>query len=159
MAPEKVLNLFSNQEGFESADELVKSLQKNKRGGYNKHPKIYIIDPYTTMSNLYSELANYLPVPLGENEERVITESGIRGWYSIFTAESEPDQKLFQAEIIGTENFYLCDRIKLHSKLIEYLRNRVQLKDAVKLIQQDLETVQARYEVREVTQWLIKQRI
>lgn len=158
MPKEYVYNLFSNQEGFEEQDKIVQLLNLRKRGSYNTKPKIYEIDPYTKISNIYSRLANYLPYPLGKNEEMVITKNGLRGWYNIFDAEGELPQRLFQAEIIGTENFYITDRIQVHSKLLEYLNNRVQLEDAVKLIQQEVRELQKKYEVKEFTLWLRKQR-
>lgn len=168
MVRKDVLNLFSDVEGFEGANKLVQQLNIRKRGSYNTKPKLVEYNPYTHIKNLYSELANFLPRPLFTNEEAVFEYEGIRVWYMIYSPENYLyNEKTYtgeqfnitEAEINGTENFTVEDRIKLHQKLIELLKERVALNNAIKLIRQDVKELQKKYELSEYVQWLRKQKI
>lgn len=163
MVREKVVNLFSDVEGFEEADELVQKLNARKRGFYQTKAKLFELSSYHRMKQLYSKLANFLPRPLFTNEEAISDYDGIRVWHSVYLPEEyEYEGKIYvgeqftfaEAEIIGTENFNITDRIMLHEKLIKLLRERVELKNAVKLVQQDVKELQKKYEVKEFTLWL-----
>lgn len=163
MVREKVVNLFTDVEGFEEADELVQSLNARKRGSYNTKPKVVQYNPYTHMQKLYSQLASFLPIPLFLNEEAVFDYEGVKGWYVVYSPENyEYENKVYpgeqfniiEAEITGTENFNIIDRINLHEKLIKLLQQRVELKNAIKLVQQDVKVLQKKYEVKEFTLWL-----
>lgn len=168
MVRENVLNLFSDLEGFEEANNLVQQLNARKRGSYNTKPKLIEYNPYTHIKNLYSELANFLPRPLFTNEEAVFEYEGVKAWYMIYTPEhyGYSDKtyvgeqfNITEAEISGTENFTVEDRIKLHQKLIDLLKERVELNNAIKLIQQDIKGLQKKYKIKDFTLWLRKQRI
>lgn len=63
-----------------------------------------------------------------------------------------------EAEIAGSEFFDIYDRIKLHQELINLLRQKVPLGEAMALIQQKVKEIQKGYEVKEITKWLQKQR-
>ncbi len=167
MVREKIVNLFSDVEGFEEADELVQLLNARKRGYYNTKPKVVEYNPYTHMQKLYTQLASFLPIPLFLKEEAVFDYNGVKGWYLPYEPEEyEYENEIFkgeqfnviEAEITGTENFNITDRIQLHEKLINLLKQRVELKNAIKLVQQDVRELQKEYEVKEFTLWLKKQR-
>lgn len=149
------LSFFTNLKGFEKYEALVQEANKKKRGKYHKHPKIQEYDPYQHISELYTTLASYLPYPIGQNHEIVTELFGLRSWFTIDEDENniEPPLKLFQAEIIGTENYNVYDRILLHEKLLDLLRKRIQLKNAVKLLKEDLQKVNEKYTLSEFTLW------
>lgn len=168
MARENVLNLFSDLDGFEEANNLVQQLNARKRGFYNTKPKSVNYNPYTHIKNLYSELANFLPRPLFMSEEAVFEYNGIRAWYTVYASEHYlyndktyigESFNITEAEISGTENFTVEDRIKLHQKLIDLLKERVELNNAIKLIQQDIKELQKKYKVKDFTLWIKNQRI
>lgn len=163
MVREKIVNLFSEIEGFEKADELVQSLNARKRGSYNTKPKLVEYNPYTHMQKLYSQLASFLPIPLFLNEEAVFDYNGVKGWYMVYMPQNyEYEYRIYpgeqfnvvEAEITGTENFNIDDRIHLHEKLIKLLQQRVELDNAIKLIQLDVKELQKKYEISEYAQYL-----
>lgn len=166
MVKEKIVNLFSDVEGFEEANVLVQKLNARKRGCYNTKPKVLEYNPYKHIQQLYSQLANFLPRPLFTNQEAVFDYDGIKAWYMIYVPEQNSDTSyngeqftVTEAEIVGTENFTVNDRIKLHEKLINLLKERVELNNAIKLIQPDIKELQKKYEVRDFTLWIKNQRI
>lgn len=168
MVRETVINLFSNIEGFEEADELVQSLNARKRGCYNTKPKVIEYNPYTHMQKLYTQLGDLIGIRLFSKDDAVFRYRGIKIWSLIYTSEeyeyegkSYPGEQfqINQAEIRGTENFIIKDRIKLHEKFINLLQQHVELKNAIKLVQQDVRELQKKYEISEYAQWLKEQRI
>lgn len=165
------LNLFSNNPEFEQYDTMIKEANKNKRGHYQKHLKPIIYNPYTEIKDLYRQLANFLPLPLFQNETKVFHFSGVTAWYMTYEDEEyEYDNAIFEdekngtfqgdnfkvveAEIDGTENFNIDDRIALHKELIEYLRQGVSLENAIIMLQPSMQKVQQKYKMKELTQWL-----
>lgn len=161
------LNLFSGVEGFEDADNLVQSLHARKRGPYKTHHKTQEYTPYRYIQQLYTQLASFFPAPLFQTEENIFDYKGVIVWYSPYSPNDyEYNDKMYegeqfqviQAEITGTENFNINDRIALHKKLIELLEKRIELENAIKLIQQDVKEYQKKYELSEIAKWLKKQR-
>lgn len=154
-------SFFTAQEGYEEYEALVQEANKKKRGKYHKHEKAQQYDPYRHISELYCYIAQYLPIPLYQNKDIITEQFGLRSWYTIDNDENniEPPLKLFQTEIIGTEKFNVYDRIQLHQKLLDLLRNRIPLKNAVKLLKKDLQQFNEKYTLSEIVQWLRKQRI
>lgn len=161
-------NLFTNQEGFEEANEMVHALNARKRGPYNKKsPKIEEYNPYTHINKLYSQLGDLIGIRLFAKDDAVFRYKSIKIWSNVYTNEEyEYNDEVFigeqfqvnQAEVRGTENFTVYDRIDLHKKLINYLINRMDLKDALKLIEQDVKELQKKYKISQYAQWLKKQR-
>lgn len=165
----EVFNLFTNQEGFEEANELVQNLNARKRGPYKTKPKIKVTNynPYTHIQQLYTQLGDLIGIRLFSKDDAVFRYKGIKIWSMVYTPEEyDYDNKSYvgeqfqvnQAEIRGTENFTVNDRISLHQKLINLLKNRIDLRDAVKLIEQDVKELQKKYKISECAQWLKKQR-
>lgn len=162
------LSLFYNQEGFEEAQELVNKINARKRGSYDIKPKIFEYNPYAHIRELYTQLTNLIGIR-GEMfiTSRLETIDGINRWYDFYEVEQyEYQDKMFQgeefryieAEISGTEFFDIYDRIKLHQELINLLRKKVPLVDAMQIIQQRVKEVQKDYEVKEITKRLKSQR-
>lgn len=117
-----------------------------KRGTYKKkeHKFDIVTNPYTEMKNLYEKLAGFMPVPLFSNKTEVFCCSKVRIWHYVYNRDrysyhSEDfegeDFKVIEAEIIGTENFYIDDRIKIHKELIHLLSGGVELEKALDSIQ------------------------
>lgn len=165
------LNLFSNNPDFEQYDKMIKDANKNKRGHYQKHSKPIIYNPYTEIKDLYRQLANYLPLPLFQNETEVFHFSGVTAWYMTYEDEQyEYDNAMFEdekngifegdnfkvveAEINGTENFNIDDRITLHKELISYLSQGICLENAIVMLQSSAQKVKEKYKTKELTQWL-----
>lgn len=165
------LNLFSNNPDFVEYDKMIKDANKNKRGHYQKHAKPIIYNPYTEIKDLYRKLANFLPLPLFLNETEVFYFSGVTAWYTTYTDEEyDYDNAMFEdekngtftgdcfkvveAEINGTENFYVEDRIELHKELINYLSEGETLDNALRKLQPLFIKVKGKYKTKELTKWL-----
>lgn len=163
------LSLFTGQEGFEHLEKIVQEHEGRKRGTYNKKFAtndyiqlalifVSLVDPNTYLNEIYSLIAHkYFSRPSMSNDETVFSFKGIRIYYMVYEAgeydyfgniyQGESFQ-VFQAEIIGTENLLINDRISLHTKLLEYLDEGVELKKAVELVQPDITRIKADYEKR-----------
>lgn len=163
-----VQSLFANQTGFENAQALVEQLNARKRGPYDTKPKVFEYDPYAHIRQLYVQLTNLIGIQ-GEmfTASKRETIDGISRWYSFYEVKQyEYQGKMFQgeefryveAEIAGSEFFDIYDRIKLHQELINLLRKKVPLVEAMAIIQQKVKEIQKGYEVKEITKWLQKQR-
>lgn len=168
------LNLFSNNPSFAQYDKMIQDANKNKRGHYQKHHKPIIYNPYTEIKDLYRQLANFLPLPLFSSEKEVFCFPGVTAWYITYTdeeyeyidAKCEGEKngtfegenfKVVEAEITGTENFYVEDRIELHRELISYLEQGITLENAIVMLQPSADKIKAKYKTKELTKWLRKQ--
>lgn len=135
----KQVNLFTVKD-YLSKEEIQK--EKNKRGPYKKTPKKpKTYNPFEEMSKLYQKLANFLPLPLFTSEKEVFDFGEIRAWYINYVDEQYFHQgesfcgetfKVIEAEIKGTENFFIEERVYLHKKIIEFLTDGEEISDAVK---------------------------
>lgn len=168
---ESKLTLFSGQVGFEQLEQIVQEHEARKRGTYNKkfatneHIQFtlilaQLINPYTYLHMIYSHIAQkYFSRPFMSKDETVFNFNGIRIYYMVYESgeyeyfrkkyEGEEFQE-FQAEIIGTENLLVNDRIDVHNKLLEYLDHGIELKKAVELVQSEITRIKADYEKRKV---------
>lgn len=145
-------NLFTDVEGFEEYDKIVKEKESKKRGPYKfKAFKPTVLSVYQQMDNLYVQLANYLPQPLFCDEEAVFTYDDVKVWYMVYTDEDYEHEneiftgepfKIYCAEIIGTENLPIEKRIEVHQELLNILSDGVQLKEAVSIIQPKIKALQ-----------------
>lgn len=125
-------NIFNIRE-YQTEEQQAR--EDRKRGFYKKkQPQKIILNPYTEMKNLYELLANYLPLPLFLREERVFTYKKLRVWHMIyFDEEKQVEFPVSEAEIIGTENMDIKDRIQLHKGLIDLLRGGLTLDEALEV--------------------------
>lgn len=162
------MSLFENEKGFEEAQKLVDKINVRKRGSYDIKPKIFEYNPYAHIRELYTQLTNLIGIQ-GEmfTTSRLETIDGLNRWYSFYELEQyEYQEKMFQgeefryieAEINGTEFFDIYDRIRLHQELINLLRQKMPLPEAMQIIQHKVKEVQKDYEVKEITKWLKSQR-
>ena len=113
-----------------------------KRGHYKKHAKpVEPESPWVTMQNLYKKLAGFFEIPVFTTSDEVITQGDIRIWCSVYTDETFSYQgeifkgecfKVFEAELIGSENLYLEDRIAVHKELLAQLEANATIEEAVK---------------------------
>ena len=165
------LNLFSNNPDFVEYDKMIKDANKNKRGHYQKHIKPITYNPYTEIKDLYRKLANFLSLPLFQTETEVFHYTGVTAWYTTYTDEeydydnamfegekngtfTGDNFKVIEAEIDGTENFYVEDRIELHKELISYLSQDITLENAIIMLQPSAKRIEKKYKTKELTQWL-----
>ncbi len=150
------LSFFTGQKGYEEYEALVQKSNEKKRGRYHKHAKAYAYDPYQHISELYSNIANYLPVPFGVDEDIITEQDGLRSWYTVDFDETykEAPLRLFQAEIIGSESFNVYERIKLHEKLLNLLRTHIGIKDARLRVEDDLQQIKENYKISEYLKWM-----
>ncbi len=125
-----------------------------------------LINPYTYISEIYNHLAiKYVPVPLLSKDEAGFYFNGLKVWYSVYPPDtylyydyptlgiegngdkySGEDFQIFEAELIGTENFNVIDRIDLHIRLLDILGQGVELKQAVSLMQPEIERIKKIYD-------------
>lgn len=159
-------NLFTGQDGFEELDNIVKLHESRKRGKYNKKVVTKDYNPYTYINEIYNKIAvKHTSLPLFSREETAFCFNGLRVTYSVYDPEEYiyydyptqgaegngelcqgEDFQVYQAELIGTEYMTVEDRIYLHDKLIEYLEQGVELKQAVSLVQPEIERIKQIYD-------------
>ena len=126
--------------------------QGRKRGFYNKKPPVFlqvVNDPYTHMANLYRKLGDFTPDKEACCKKNIIRNwgTGIRFWHTAYNKgkynyqgeEYEGEAfEVTEAEIIGTEDLYIDDRIRLHEELINLLRNDVDIEKAIDIIRPEI---------------------
>lgn len=148
------LTLFSGQEGFKDAEELAKSL-KPPRVRYKNptYTKVYENDSidgefisddlalWGEMKKVYIKLANYFvdKIPFGSTETEFEFDF-IRVWKQEYTNKSyiykgtrykEVPDKFIEAEIKGTEDLPIDDRLNIHKQLLIYLKQGYTIQDSV----------------------------
>lgn len=142
--------------------------QKKVRGQYDKTPKKKILTHWEKMQEIYTQLANYCPLPLFGNEKEITDIHGLRLWCLNYTAEryeylndsniteicKGEDFKVIEAEIIGTESWYLEDRIFIHEKLLNEIRSGLNVKSAMEKIKPDFDRIKNKYKTTEIVKWL-----
>lgn len=141
---------------------------KKERGKYNKTPKKKSFTSWEKMQDIYTQLANYCPLPLFGNTKEIIDIYGVRLWCSDYEAEryeyindSKVTEicigekfKVIEAEILGTENLHIEDRIFLHEKLLNELRIGYDIKSAMEKISPDFNRIKNKYRSSEIVKWL-----
>ena len=142
--------------------------QKKERGQYDKTPKKKILTNWEKMQDLYTQLANYCPLPLFGEAKEITDFYGLRLWCESYTAEryeyqndlniteicKGEDFKVIEAEITGTENWYLEDRVFIHEKLLNEIRSGLDIKSAMEKIKPDFERIKNKYKTTEIVKWL-----
>ena len=110
-----------------------------KNPSYKKIDRVDKLDlNYLTLRRLYVEIANYCPRPLslnGQIPEKIDIEGFVTLWCTEYSRDDEFAVEQFpsvyyEAEITGSWNMKLFDKIRLHSDLLELLKKGVSLKDA-----------------------------
>ncbi len=137
--------MVENIEQFSLFDVLQYGGRK-KRGKYKKKEvKPIPIDPYLELSQILSQLANYFPIPICNNSAKEIYQyQHIRFWFSKHECEEyEYDKEVFngesfnivEAELIGTEDLNIDERLFLHKKLLEFVKNGMNIQIAAGKLQ------------------------
>lgn len=136
MVEEKQINLF----------DLSKYGGKKLRGHYQKQEKKpEKLNPYAELSQLYSRVANYLPIPImSTGGQEVFDYDLLTLWYSHYQAEKYhyqgesydgEDFKIIQAELKGTEDLYVDEKIFIHKSLLNLIQKGTSINEAAKLLQ------------------------
>lgn len=117
---------------------------KKLRGHYKeKVKKEEPENPYAKIARLYGQIANYLPIPIMQTQEQFDYEY-ITLWYGHYSCEyydyqgeafRGEDFKIIEAELKGTERFDINERIYLHEKLINLIRNGIKINEAAAMLQ------------------------
>lgn len=137
--------MVENIEQFSLFDVLQYGGRK-KRGKYKKKEvKPIPIDPYLELSRILSQLANYFPIPICNNSAKEIYQyQHIRFWFSKHECEEyEYEKEVFngesfnivEAELIGTEDLNIDERLFLHKKLLEFVKNGMNIQVAAGKLQ------------------------
>ena len=125
-----------------------------------------LINPYSYINAIYNYIAHqFLTMPLLSQEETAYSFEGLNVYYSVYTSDTYTyydypteglegidsictgeDFTIFEAELTGTENFDVKDRIDLHIELIELLEQGVQLKQATSQLQPEIERIKQIYD-------------
>lgn len=162
---------FEELEKVVQLHEARKRGKYNKSIASDNWPEILLIisaliDPYELIGHIYNHIAiNYVPLPLLSKEDAAFSFNGLHVFYSVYLPEeytyydyptqgqegndetvSGEDFQVFEAELIGTENFNINDRLTLHTRLIELLEQGVQLKQATSMLQPEIERIKQIYD-------------
>lgn len=156
-----MLNLFSNQPGFEEYEKQANKLSALKRGCYNKKPKT--IDPYLELQNIYTYLAGFFERPnFPEKDDEVVFLDGFRLSINVYEPEIyEYEGNTYfgesfieaQAELEGTQHFKLAERLELHRKVQGCLRAYDTLEVAYNKVKPEIVRIQKNYKKREDGGW------
>ena len=147
-----VVNLFQGREGFEEFDRMARKV-KSKRVHYKTptYIKTYsndVIDGkilnndlyiWGRMKELHTRLSNFFPIffngakPIEETDDYKVFDFGmVRVWENIYRAEmytyrgdiyKGQDFKVLEAEIIGTEDLNIQERLYIHETVLEMLED------------------------------------
>jgi hypothetical protein len=95
---------------------------------------------WTQIHQTYKALANYCPFPMFEEQKESYDFEGVRIWTDVYTRgryeyygqtfEGQEFSERF-AEIIGTERLGVEERLKVHTELLAFLRNGMNMQEAV----------------------------
>lgn len=102
---------------------------RKTRGKYKpKEKKVEPVNPYTELSILYQKLANFFPIPILNNEvknDNLTNYTYFNSWYSYYAEDEEATEyKVIEAELIGTEDLFIQERLFLHKKLLDLVNNK-----------------------------------
>lgn len=125
--------------------DISKYSSRKLRGHYKKKEiKEERLNPYLEISQIYSQIANYLPIPIMTNGQERFNYEHLTLWYSQYNIENYlyqgeefigEDFKIIGAELKGTENMFINERLYLHRKLLELIKNGLSVYEAAERIQ------------------------
>jgi hypothetical protein len=146
------MNLFTGIKGFEELEQMARKV-KHKRVHYKTttYTKVYkndVIDGkihnndiyfWGRMRELHKRLANFFPIFFSNIEPSIIEEDYkvydfgiVRVWDNVYLPETYTHQgaiykgqefRVIEAEIIGSEDLNIQERIYLHETLLELLED------------------------------------
>lgn len=111
------------------------------RGPYKKHPKPP--RPYKDLYEVCEKIADFFPIWLTSSKDRKIDFWGIRLWQRIYPHERNKAKIRCtkEAEIIGSENFPIEERLKLHQTLLKFLEEGRDLATSLKIINRRMNSI------------------
>lgn len=125
--------------------DISKYSSRKLRGHYKKKEiKEERLNPYLEIAQIYSQLANYLPIPIFTNGQEVFNYEYMRLWYSQYNYESYIYQgekyegeefKIIGAELKGTETMFITERLALHKKLLQLVKDGMNIQEAAHRLQ------------------------
>ena len=125
--------------------DLSKYTSRKLRGHYKKKEiKEERLNPYLEIAQIYSQLSNYLPIPIFTNGQEVFEYEYMRLWYSQYNFENYLYQgeeyegeefKIIGAELKGTETMYITERLAVHKRLLQLVKSGMNIQEAAKLLQ------------------------
>lgn len=126
----------------------------------------HLINPFSYLSEINNYIAmKYVTMPLLSKEEAAFSYKGLNVYYLVYEPDTYTyydyptqgaegmdsicngeDFQIFEAELTGTENFYIQDRLDLHIRLIDLLDQGVQLEQATSMLQPEIERIKQIYD-------------
>lgn len=125
--------------------EIEKYLLKPPRGkNKKKKDKSKADNPYNKLRMIQERLTYYLPEKLFTEVESV-NYKGLRLWYNKYGGIYEYNginyqESIFmgyECEIIGTENWDISDRLKIHKELLELYEKSFNIDNSMMLIRKE----------------------
>jgi hypothetical protein len=131
---------------YENPDAKKKRI-RTKKPSYKKVYKNDVINNtvvsddvtlWGEMRKIYNELSNFFPLPFGYNSETFDYKNYIRVWKQQFDKQeyiyhnvryTEVPDLFFEAEIIGTENMNINERLVIHKALLNQLKQGVSVEE------------------------------
>lgn len=133
---------------FVVSDEKPKKRVHNKIPTYRKCYRNDVIggevkqdNIWGEMQTVYKQIANYCPIPLFKNNVEYEDFDGVRVWYDTYTTDTYIHNATIykgqefshtHAEIIGTERLPIEQRLKVHTLLLEQLRQGKTITEALR---------------------------
>lgn len=121
---------------------------KLPRGKYKeKEKKVEPLNPYVELSQILSQLANYFPIPIMSNatqEDLTIAYNLFNFHYNHHSCQEYEyygdkfigdDFNIIEAELIGTEDLFIQERLFIHKKLLELIHKGVNIHEAANRLQ------------------------
>lgn len=117
-------------------------LKPKKKSYKQKHFKKD--NPYNQLYSYSTQIAALLP-PEYRTESAVFVKNGLRVWYNKYGGTYEYNGEFFQeqvymgyeCEIIGTENWDISDRLKIHKELLELYEKNFNIDNSMMLIRKE----------------------
>lgn len=125
-----------------------------------------LINPFSYLSEIYRHIAiKFVSMPLLSKEDAAFCYKGLNVYYTVYEPDtytyydyptqgtegidsicSGEDFQVFEAELPGTENFYIQDRLDLHIRLLDLLDKGVELEQATSQLQPEIERIKKIYD-------------
>lgn len=125
--------------------DLSKYSSRKVRGHYKKkEPKAERLNPYAEIAQIYSQIANYLPIPIMTNGQERFDYEYLTLWYCQYNYENYlyqgeefegEDFKVIGAELKGTETMFITERLAIHKCLLQLVKQGMNIQEAAAKLQ------------------------
>lgn len=124
---------------FDTSKYVTANKVKHKNTKHNKRN-----NPYNQLSIIIDDITSLLPSQYKQGSE-VFSLNGLRVWYNSYGGNYEYNGEYFQepvyvgyeCEIIGTENWDIEQRLKIHTDLLMEYRKSLNIENAMLKIKKD----------------------